>query len=77
MMATVMVFGSMRYEGDDEIVSLYDRIVGRCSSNDIKNPLNPDEFLIKNGELISEEAARKIEDVGVERVKVLSALHHT
>ena len=62
------------YEGDDEIVSLYDRIVGRCSSNDIKNPLNPDEFLIKNGELISEEAARKIEDVGVERVKVLSAL---
>jgi len=26
------------YEGDDEIVSLYDRIVGRCSSNDIKNP---------------------------------------
>ena len=62
------------YEGDDEIVSLYDRIIGRCSSNDIKNPLNPDEFLIKNGELISEEAARKIEDVGVERVKVLSAL---
>ena len=62
------------YEGDDEIVSLYDRIVGRCSSNDIKNPLNPDEFLVKNVELITEEAARKIEDVGVERVKVLSAL---
>jgi DNA-directed RNA polymerase subunit beta' len=62
------------YEGDDEIVSLYDRIVGRCSSNDIKNPLNPDERLVKNGELITEEAARKIEDVGVERVKVLSAL---
>ena len=62
------------YEGDDEIVSLYDRIVGRCSSNDIKNPLNPDELLVKNGELITEETARKIEDVGVERVKVLSAL---
>ena len=62
------------YEGDDEIVPLYDRIVGRCSSNDIKNPLNPDEFLIKSGELISEETAHKIEDVGIERVKVLSAL---
>ena len=62
------------YEGDDEIVSLYDRIVGRCSSNDIKNPLNPDEYLVKNGELITEAMAKKIEDVGVERVKVLSAL---
>ncbi len=62
------------YEGDDEIVSLYDRIVGRCSSNDIKNPLNPDEFIVKNGELISEEAGAKIEEMGIERVKVLSAL---
>ena len=62
------------YEGDDEIVSLYDRIVGRCSSNDIRNPLSPDEFLVKNGELITEEIAAKIEEVGVERVKVLSAL---
>ena len=62
------------YEGDDEIVSLYDRIVGRCSSNDIKNPLNPDEIIVKNGELISEEAAKQIEDLGIERVKVLSAL---
>jgi DNA-directed RNA polymerase subunit beta' len=62
------------YEGDDEIVSLYDRIVGRCSSNDVRNPLNPDEFVVKNGELITEEIAAKIEEVGVERIKVLSAL---
>lgn len=61
-------------EGDDEIVSLYDRIVGRCSSNDIKNPLNPSEFLVKNGEMITEEIGQKIEDLGIERVKVLSAL---
>jgi DNA-directed RNA polymerase subunit beta' len=62
------------YEGDDEIVSLYDRIVGRCSSNDIKNPLNPDELIIKNGELFTEEIAAKIDEVGIERVKVLSSL---
>ncbi|MEM8867473.1 MAG: DNA-directed RNA polymerase subunit beta' [Verrucomicrobiota bacterium] len=62
------------YEGDDEIVSLYDRIVGRCSANDVKNPLNPDEIIVAHGELISEEAASKIEDVGIERIKVLSAL---
>jgi DNA-directed RNA polymerase subunit beta' len=62
------------YEGDDEIVSLFDRIVGRCSSNDIKNPLNPDEIIVKNGEIITEAAAHKIEEVGIEKVKVLSAL---
>ncbi|MGJ8653359.1 MAG: DNA-directed RNA polymerase subunit beta' [Opitutaceae bacterium] len=62
------------YEGDDEIVSLNDRIVGRCSSNDIKNPLNPDELLVKNGQLITQEIADKIDEVGVERVKVLSSL---
>ena len=62
------------FEGDDEIVSLYDRIVGRCSSNDIKNPLDPDEIIVKSGELITEEAGHKIEELGIERVKVLSAL---
>jgi len=62
------------YEGDDEIVSLNDRIVGRCSSNDVKNPLNPDEFLVKNGQLITQEIADKIDELGVERVKVLSSL---
>jgi DNA-directed RNA polymerase subunit beta' len=62
------------YEGDDEIVSLRDRIVGRCSSNDVKNPLNPDEYIVKNGQLITEEIGAKIDEVGIERVKVLSAL---
>ena len=61
-------------EGDDEIVSLYDRIVGRCSSNDIHNPLNPDEILVKNGELISEEKAKVIEELNIERIKVMSPL---
>lgn len=61
-------------EGDDEIVSLYDRIVGRCSSNDIRNPLNPDDFLVKNGELITEKVAHEIENLNIERVKVLSPL---
>jgi DNA-directed RNA polymerase subunit beta' len=28
---------------------LKDRIVGRCSSDDIHNPLNPDEIIVKNG----------------------------
>lgn len=62
------------YEGDKEIVSLYDRIEGRCSAETIFDPSNPDQVLVKDGELISEEIARQIEDSGIERVKILSPL---
>jgi len=61
-------------EGDDEIVGLRERIVGRCSSEDVFNPLTPSEILVKAGELITEETATKIDDVGIERVKVMSPL---
>ena len=64
------------FEGDDEIVSLYERIVGRCSGDDIYNPLNPEELLVGNGELITEEIAVCIEDSGIERVKIMSPLTH-
>ena len=64
------------YDGDDEIVSLFDRIVGRCSSDDVPNPSNPAELLLRSGELITEEAAKKVVHFGVERVKVMSPLTH-
>ena len=64
------------YEGDDEIVNLYDRLVGRCSSDDIYNPINPDELIVGNGGLITEEIARKIDESGIERVKIMSPLTH-
>ncbi len=70
------VWKSALYEGDDEIVKLYERIAGRCASEDIRNPLNPEEILVKNGDLISEAAAKHIEDIGIERVKVMSPLTH-
>src|SRR5271157_3431795 len=62
------------YEGDDEIVGLKERIVGRCSSDVIKNPLKPTEVIVGSGELITEEIAAKIDDVGIERVKIMSPL---
>jgi len=62
------------FEGDDEIVGLRERLVGRCSSDDVFNPLNPTEILVGSGDLISEEAASKIEESGIERVKVMSPL---
>ena len=62
------------YEGDDEIVGLKERIIGRCSSDNIKNPLKPSEIIVGSGDLITEEIAAKIEDVGIERVKIMSPL---
>jgi DNA-directed RNA polymerase subunit beta' len=62
------------YEGDDEIVGLKERIVGRCSSDVVKNPLKPTEVIVGSGELITEEIAAKIDDVGIERVKIMSPL---
>jgi DNA-directed RNA polymerase subunit beta' len=62
------------FEGDDEIVGLRERIVGRCSSDDVSNPLNPKECLVGSGELITEEIATKIVESGIERVKVMSPL---
>ena len=64
------------YDGDDEIVSLFDRIVGRCSSDDIPNPTNPSEIIIRSGELITEAMARRVDALGIERVKVMSPLTH-
>src|SRR5271163_3352879 len=62
------------YEGDDEIVGLKERIIGRCSSDNVKNPLKPSEVIVGSGDLITEEIAAKIEDVGIERVKIMSPL---
>ncbi|MCD8283498.1 MAG: DNA-directed RNA polymerase subunit beta' [Opitutae bacterium] len=63
-------------DGEDEIVKLWERIVGRCSSEDIRNPQNPDEIIVHSGEMISEKLAKQIEALGIERVKVMSPLTH-
>jgi len=65
------------YEGDDEIVGLRERIIGRFVSDDVVDPLNPAQTLIRSGELVTEDIARRIEDAGIERVKVMSPLTST
>ena len=61
-------------EGDDEIVPLRERIIGRFSSDDVINPINPSEVLVGSGELITEETAARIDELGIERIKVMSPL---
>ncbi|MFI5335279.1 MAG: DNA-directed RNA polymerase subunit beta' [Opitutales bacterium] len=65
------------FEGETLLVSLAERIVGRCSADDIKDPLSPTKLLVGSGDLVTEELAHRIEDSGIERVKVMSPLTST
>ena len=62
------------FEGDDEIVGLKERIIGRFSSDDVYNPINPSELLVGSGEIITEDMASKIDELGIDRIKVMSPL---
>ena len=62
------------FEGEEEVVHLADRLIGRSACEDILNPIAPDEKLVEAGGEISEAAARAIEDVGLDKVKVRSVL---
>ncbi|MDR0351062.1 MAG: DNA-directed RNA polymerase subunit beta' [Puniceicoccales bacterium] len=61
-------------DGENEVVSLKERIVGRCAADDIHNPFKPDEVIIYAAGLITTDIAKKIDDCGIERVKILSPL---
>ena len=50
-------------EGDNEVVPLRDRIIGRYSSEDIFDPSNPSERMISAGSLITEEIAANLDAV--------------
>src|SRR5256714_6849113 len=62
------------YEGEDEVVKLSERLIGRFSCDDIANPQSPKEFLIKANQDIDEVKARQIDSSGVEKVKIRSVL---
>lgn len=62
------------YEGEDEVVKLAERLVGRHSCDDIYNPTNPKEQFVKAGDEIDEIKAKKIDGIGIEKVKIRSVL---
>jgi len=61
------------FDGEDEIASLATRIYGRVTCEDIYNPATRELIVAKN-EIITDEAAKLIEKVGIEKVKVRSVL---
>jgi len=68
------IWVSAVYEGEDEVVKLGDRLVGRFACDDLVNPTNPKEFLIRVNEDIDEEKAKRIEAAGIDRVRIRSVL---
>jgi len=60
-------------EGGDIIQSLYDRVLGRVAAGDIRDPFTG-EIIVQANVEITEEIAQKIEDAGLERVRIRSAL---
>jgi DNA-directed RNA polymerase subunit beta' len=63
-------------EGDDVIVPLRERIIGRCVSENVRNPIDPDDIVIAAGDMVTQAIASRIDELGIERVKVMSALTH-
>jgi DNA-directed RNA polymerase subunit beta' len=61
------------YEGDDEVVDLATRIVGRVSCETIVNPVTK-ETIIKANQLIEELQAAALMNIGVEQLKIRSVL---
>jgi DNA-directed RNA polymerase subunit beta' len=68
------IWVSAVFEGEDEVVKLGDRLVGRFACDDLVNPTNPKEFLIKANEEIDEDKAKRIEASGIERMRIRSVL---
>jgi DNA-directed RNA polymerase subunit beta' len=61
------------YEGDEEVVSLSTRIIGRTSCETVKDPITG-TAVVKSNQLIDEETAAALEKIGHEQLKIRSAL---
>src|SRR5690606_23723108 len=61
------------YRGEKVEVSLADSIKGRVSRSNIVNPIT-DEVIVSENGLITGDIARKIEELGLEKIQVRSAM---
>ncbi|MCM8826991.1 MAG: DNA-directed RNA polymerase subunit beta' [Candidatus Omnitrophica bacterium] len=60
-------------EGEDVVVPLKERIIGRVALDNIVDIIS-DEIIVKAGEEIVEEKADKIEKLGIEKIRIRSPL---
>ncbi len=60
-------------EGDEVVVSLAERIAGRVALDNVVDVIT-DTMILKAGETISDEDARKVEAAGIEKIRIRSVL---
>jgi len=60
-------------EGDELVVSLKERIIGRVALDSIADVIT-DQVIVESGEQITEEKAVMIEQLGIEKVRIRSVL---
>ena len=61
------------YRGEKVEVHLSDAVIGRVSRQNIVNPIT-DEVIVKDGDLITSEVCRQIEELGLDRIPVRSPM---
>jgi DNA-directed RNA polymerase subunit beta' len=61
------------YRGEKVEIRLSDAIRGRVSRTNIVNPIT-DEVIVRESDMITDEIARKIEDLGLEKIQVRSPM---
>ena len=59
--------------GDEVIENLEERIVGRVALDTVTHPLS-DEVIVKSGELITGDAAKKVKEAEIDRIRIRSIL---
>jgi DNA-directed RNA polymerase subunit beta' len=64
--------GSLK-EGEDVKEPLAERILGRVSVHDVKDPLTG-ELIVRSGEIIDDEKAQRISETSIEAVEIRSVL---
>lgn len=67
------VYVSALVEGGEVIEKLGDRILGRVPLEDVIDPVTG-ETLVKLGTIINEDMMKKVEEAGVDKIKIRSAL---
>ncbi len=67
------IFVEPVYEGEDVVVPLKDRIIGRVALDSVANIVT-DEVIADANSLITEAVAARIEEVGVEKIRIRSVL---
>ncbi len=67
------IFIEPMYEGEEVIVALRDRILGRVPLDNVVDVVT-DQLIVKSGEVIDEKIADRLDEVGIEKIRIRSVL---